>query len=128
MIYFLDTDTCIYFLKGEQSVIDGLYSLSPEQVKIPSIVYAELIEGALSSARNLKVIENFCAAFEVIPFCKQSTTSYARIRQHLRVKGDMIGPNDLIIAATTITHHATLITHNTKEFKRVPDLKLRDFK
>ena len=39
----------------------------------------------------------------------------------------MIGPNDLIIAATVIAHHGTLITRNTKEFIRVPEIKLRDF-
>ena len=129
MNYFLDTDICIYYLNGERSVVDGIHRLSPDRVKVPSIVQAELIEGALAtqhSKRNLEIIEAFCSPFEIVPFCRQCTAHYGRIRHHLRIKGAMIGPNDLIIAATVIAHHGTLITHNTKEFNRVPDIKLHD--
>ncbi len=130
MIYFLDTDICIYYLNGEQSVVDGIRRLSPDRVKIPAIVQAELIEGVLAthhSKRNLGIIEAFCSPFEIVPFCQQCAAHYGHIRHHLRVKGTMIGPNDLIIASTVIAHHGTLITHNTKEFNRVPDIKLHDF-
>ena len=130
MNYFLDTDICIYYLNGEQSVIDGIQRLSPDKVKISAIVQAELIEGALAtphSKRNLDIIEAFCSPFEIVPFCHQCALQYGHIRHHLRVKGAMIGPNDLIVAATVLAHHGTLITHNTKEFHRVPDIKLHDF-
>ena len=129
MNYFLDTDICIYHLRGEQSVIDGICRLSPDKIKIPAIVQAELIVGALGTRhpdRSLDVIESFCSPFEIIPFCQECAVHYGRIRHHLRVKGAIIGPNNLIIAATVIAHHGTLITRNTKEFNRVPDLKLHD--
>ncbi len=129
MIYFLDTDICIYYLNGEKAIIDGICRLSPGKIKIPAIVQGELIEGALITPhpkQNLSVIEAFCAPFEIVPFCQQCTNHYGRIRHHLRVKGAMIGPNDLIIAATVLAHNGTLITHNTKEFSRIPDIKLQD--
>ena len=129
MNYFLDTDICIYYLKGEQSVVDGICRLSPDKIKIPAIVQAELLEGALATRqpqRSLNVIESFCSPFEIIPFCQECAVHYGRIRYYLRTKGTMIGPNDLIIAATVIAHHGTLITRNTKEFNRVPDIKLHD--
>ncbi len=50
MTYFLDTDVCIFYLKGEKLVIEGLYKLPPDKVKIPAVVQAELIEGGLAAA------------------------------------------------------------------------------
>jgi len=130
MNYFLDTDICIYYLNGEEVVVDGLNKLSPDRVKIPSIVVAELIDGALATPRvkhSLTVIEKFYSAFEIVPFNQECAAFYGRIRHYLREKGAMIGPNDLIIAATVLANHGTLITHNSKEFDRVPNIKVQDF-
>ncbi len=129
MIYFLDTDICIFYLKGERKVVDAIVKLSPEKVRIPAIVEAELIDGALASNRpkeNSKIIEAFCSPFMIVPFCHECASSYGRLRHELRQKGTLIGPNDLIIAATALAHHAVLITHNVKEFSRVPHLKIID--
>ena len=52
---------------------------------------------------------------------------YARIRHHLEKQGTVIGGNDLMIAATALAHDLTLITHNCREFERVPDLKWEDW-
>jgi len=129
MNYFLDTDICIYYLNGESVVVDGLNNLSPDRVKIPAIVVAELIEGALATSHvkhSLAVIEKFYSAFEIVSFNQECAICYGRIRHYLRGKGTMIGPNDLIIAATVLANHGTLITHNTKEFNRVPNIKVQD--
>jgi tRNA(fMet)-specific endonuclease VapC len=65
--------------------------------------------------------------YEIIPFGDKEIITYARIRVNLEEKGNIIGPNDFIIAAITLSHGATLVTHNTKEFERVDDLLLEDW-
>ncbi len=49
------------------------------------------------------------------------------IRAELTSKGQLIGPNDLLIAATALAHGAILVTHNTAEFSRVPGLIIEDW-
>lgn len=131
MRYFLDTNICIYALKNTYPQIKRMIrNLSPVNIAIPSIVKAELFYGALKSQRKDKVIsilKKFLSPFEIIPFGDGEIMTYARIRANLEEKGNIIGPNDLIIAAITLSHGATLVTHNIKEFERVDDLLLEDW-
>ena len=131
MMYFLDTDICIFALQGRYPPLQSkIMSLEPDRVKIPSIVKAELLLGACKpkdSKRVLDIVEKFLAPFEIIPFCDQCAVTYAQIRFDLEEKGAGIGPNDLLIASTVLAHHGTLVTHNLKEYKRLPQLKLQDW-
>lgn len=131
MIYILDTNTCIYFLIGKyESVKDKLLSIPPDRVKIPAIVKAELLLGAFKSNRReetLKKVELFLSPFEVVSFGDKAAYEYGTIRLALEISGNPIGPNDLIIAATTIAENATLVTHNVTEFSRVSNLKFEDW-
>ena len=128
MKYFLDTNICIYYLKGtHRSVADKLVTLHPEDIRIASIVKAELLYGAYRSVRkdaNLVAIEEFLLPFEVVDFGDSETIHYAEIRSTLEANGEIIGPNDLIVAATARSNDGILVTHNEREFSRVPDLKL----
>ncbi len=130
-MFFLDTNTCIYFLKGSfESVRKNLMALSPNAVKIPSLVKAELLVGAYKSqkkAANLERIEVFLSPFEIFPFEDQMTYTYATIRSQTELSGKNVGPNDLLIAAITRFHEGTLVTHNVKEFSSVEGLKLIDW-
>lgn len=123
MRYFLDTNICIYALKNKfPRIKEIMENLSPFDIAIPSMVKAELYYGALKSEKKSKVIsslERFLSPFEVIPFGDREIMVYARIRANLEKNGNIIGPNDLIIAAITLSHGATLVTHNKNEFKRV---------
>ena len=131
MNYYLDTDICIFALKGQFPAIKTwLQNFLPNQVKIPSIVQSELLLGALKSKdskQKMHLVEHFLAPFEVIPFAEQAAIAYAKIRYHLEKKGVNIGPNDLIIAATVAANQGTLVTHNTKEFAHVPGLLIEDW-
>jgi tRNA(fMet)-specific endonuclease VapC len=130
-MYYLDSNTCIYFLNGRSTnVRDKILATSPNEIAIPSIVKAELILGAyksLTPEKTLEKLENFLQPFEIIPFEDQVSYQYAEIRKSLEVNGTIIGPNDLIIAAITKYHDAILITNNTKEFKRVENLKIENW-
>jgi len=130
-MYFLDTNTCIYFLNGShESIRTRLLSTSPEEIAIPSIVKAELIFGAYKSkkkAKNLEKVELFLDPFQIIPFEDAMTYLYAEIRNDLESRGIPIGPNDLLIAAIVKFHGGILVTNNTNEFKRIKGLMLENW-
>ena len=130
-MYFLDANTCIYYLKGKyNSIKEKLLSITPNNISIPSIVKAELIVGAYKSEKrkeNLENIENFLQPFEIISFSDLMTYVYADIRSVLEKSGEIIGPNDLLIASIVKFHNGILITNNVKEFKRIKDLKIENW-
>ena len=86
--------------------------------------------GAEKSARveeNRLLVERFLLPFEIVPFDSSAAREYATIRAQLESKGQLIGPNDMLIAATARSRNAILVTRNTREFKRVPGLKLEEW-
>ena len=131
MMYFLDTNICIYLLKGQfPKIKETLSKKVPENIKIPSIVKAELLYGAKKSHYPEKTIltaQVFLAPFEIIPFCEKASDYYAENRFELEKKGIPVGPNDLIIAATTLTHNGILVTYNVRAFKRIKSLKIENW-
>ena len=131
MLVALDTNTCIDLLKGRSPLLaERFRELKPGQVALPALVYAELLLGVELSARaaqNRLRVEKFVAPLKLLYFDAQSAAAYAAARAALQRAGQMIGPNDLIIAATVISHQALLITANVREFRRVPGLRLEDW-
>jgi len=131
MKYFLDANICIYFLKGTHpDLARKLLSHNPDHIRIPSIVKAELLYGALKSQKmkeNMERIEQFLLPFKVVPFGDEEANGYARIRSTLEKNGTPIGPNDFIVAATTMENDGVLVTNNEKEFKRVKHLKVENW-
>lgn len=125
---FLDTNICIHFLKGDSlSIRERLMNTSPSIVKIPVIVHSELLYGVEKSNRkseNSAKLKEFLMPFEIIPYTARMSETYAEIRAKCTKKGSIVGPNDLLIAAIVIASNGTLATRNTKEFSRVPGLKL----
>ena len=131
MTYYLDTDICIYALKGAfPQVQQHIESHAPSEICIPAVVLAELYYGAYKSAYREKVIETlrrFVDPIRIADFDSHSAVSYGDIRSKLESMGRPIGPNDLMIAATALSHGGTLVTHNTREFSAVPGLLLEDW-
>lgn len=130
-MWFLDTNTCIYFLNGtHSSVRDRLLSTPPVDISIPAIVKAELLVGASKSNQHdvvLEKVNRFLEPFDIVPFDDGATLIYASIRATLESQGNIIGPNDLLIAATVLYHNGILVTNNVREFGRVPGLKLENW-
>lgn len=131
MKYFLDTNVIIDALKGRSLNIRSHFEAkNPKDIFIPSIVVAELEYGSNHSknyAKNRQLYELFVNEFEVIPFDTSCCRVYGQIREELACKGSSIGANDLLIAATAITHAAILVTHNTREFSRISSIQLEDW-
>jgi tRNA(fMet)-specific endonuclease VapC len=131
MSYFLDANTCIYFLKNKnQALLDKFSSINASEMKIPSVVAAELYYGALKSNKkdeNIVKLSKFIAIYDVISFDEKSAEIYGEIRKKLESIGNIIGGNDLLITSTVLANDGILVTHNTKEFNRVENLIVEDW-
>ena len=131
MIYFLDTNICIFHLNQKsQNILDKFNEIGNGNIKIPSVVSAELYYGAEKSAKrayNLQRYNEFISWFRVAPFYSRASRIYGEIRAELERKGKMIGWNDLLIAATVMASGGVLVTNNTDEFSRIDKLILEDW-
>jgi len=102
----------------------------PRQLAVCSVVKAELFFGSLRSqnpTKSRQMQDDFLKELISLPFDDAAAEHYAQIRANLTSTGELIGPNDLIIAAIALTHNLTLVTHNTAEFSRVKTLQLEDW-
>jgi tRNA(fMet)-specific endonuclease VapC len=131
MHYLLDTNICIYFLnRASEKLIGHFHRLSPSEIKLSSITVAELFYGADKSKariKNRKVAEEFTSTFQIIPFDEKCCNNYSKIRNSLEKSGTPVGPMDMLIASICLTNHLILVTNNTREFKRIAELKLENW-
>ena len=127
-MYFVDSNTCIYFMNGKYpSVRDKFLSISPKEIKVPSVVKAELLLGAYKSRnreQTTRKVLNFLKPFEIVPFTDEMTDDYAEIRSELEKSGKPIGANDYFIAATARYKKGIIVTNNADEFSRISKLEL----
>jgi tRNA(fMet)-specific endonuclease VapC len=96
---------------------------------VPSVVRAELEFGALKggSKTRLLALREFLAEFPSLPFDDNCVESYSLARNDLERLGQRIGALDLMIASIALAHRLVLVTHNTAEFGRVPNLQVEDW-
>ena len=107
MKYFLDTNIIIYFIKGQYpSLLDHFHAINPQSIVIPAVVMAEIEYGAQKSHdydKTIGVYNCFTTSFQKIPFSERCSSVYGHIRSELESAGTIIGPNDLMIAATVMS-------------------------
>ncbi|HEX4953840.1 MAG TPA: type II toxin-antitoxin system VapC family toxin [Thermoanaerobaculia bacterium] len=131
MTYLLDTNACIGILNGTvPALVSCLKEKDTRQVRLCSVVKAELLHGARKSARvaeNLTLLARFFTPFASLPFDDRAADHYGQIRADLERSGIPIGPHDLLIAAIARAHDVTLVTHNLREFTRVVGLRVEDW-
>jgi tRNA(fMet)-specific endonuclease VapC len=128
--YMLDTNICIAIMKGHTAVRSKISTIDPVKIGISGIVLAELSYGvwkSLQFERNKQALADFCSICSVLDWPVQAADTYGEIRAFLEQQGLIIGANDLLIAAHAKHLNAILITNNTREFKRIPDLKIEDW-
>jgi tRNA(fMet)-specific endonuclease VapC len=129
-MYALDTNSVSYFLKGLGRVAEHLLAQPPSNVGLPSVVLYELEYGAARSPApaDLKArLDALLRMLRVLPFGEAEARAAARIRARLEREGKPIGPMDVLVAATALEQQAVLVTHNTKEFRRVKGLRVEDW-
>jgi len=131
MIYTLDTNTCIRAINGRSpSVRQRLTQVPFIDVTVSSIVRSELFYGSAKSQtpiRSRQKQDLFLSSFVTLSFDDQVANTYGTIRVALEKAGTPIGPLDMQIAAIALTYDLILVTHNLREFSRIPSLKLEDW-
>jgi len=130
-MYMLDTNICIYLIKNNPSHVRPRFeSLQPGSILLSSIVLAELMYGvskSQKSKRNLAALEMFLMPLEIVMFDDRAAEIYGTIRANLEQAGQVIGGNDLLIAAHALSLDVTLVTNNEREFSRVSGLKIENW-
>ena len=130
MKYLLDTDTCIYALKGKATVLERLLSHGRSEVVVSAITEAELRTGAAKSSSPVKtarLVDNFLWPLMVLEFGSFDAVAYAQVRARLERTGTPIGPLDTLIAAQVIARELILVSNNEREFGRVRGLRVENW-
>jgi tRNA(fMet)-specific endonuclease VapC len=130
MKYILDTNTLIYYFKGIGNIATQLLAKPPNDIGIPTIVLYELEVGIAKSVRPRKrkaQLQEFISLVNIIPFSCAEAKCAADIRVKLEKKGNLIGPYNILIAASAMANNNILVTHNQREFQRIRGLKLEDW-
>ncbi|OQX00903.1 MAG: VapC toxin family PIN domain ribonuclease [Desulfobacteraceae bacterium IS3] len=130
MNYLLDTNICIAFFKNDQKVVSKIQEKGMEKLVLCTPVKAELWYGACKSERvavNQVLLREFFAQLPSLAFDDKTIENYGEIRAWLAKAGTPIGSNDLLIAAIAKTFRITVVTHNIKEFSRIPELLFEDW-
>ncbi len=129
--YLLDTNICIYVAKRRpQSVLSRFRELKPGDVGMSVITYLELSYGAWKSLhpdRNLAKIDELRTIIPVQPLESDVAVHYGKIRARLERQGRPIGAYDLLIAAHALSLGVVLVTNNSREFSRIPDVRLENW-
>jgi tRNA(fMet)-specific endonuclease VapC len=130
-VYLLDTNTCVEVLRNRnQQVVLRFTTTPPNEVRLCSVVKAELFYGARKGPRtvdNLATLAVFFSSLVSLPFDDAAAEIYGQIRADLEKGGVPIGPNDTMIAAIALANGFIVATHNTSEFGRVPGLQVDDW-
>jgi tRNA(fMet)-specific endonuclease VapC len=129
--YMLDTDISSYIMKrSHETVLNRLQQVPIGVVCISVITKSELLFGVEVSPRRRQddvALNEYLRHVEVLDFPDAAALHYAQIRAALKVRGAMIGANDLFIAAHARSLALTLVTNNTEEFGRVQDLNIENW-
>jgi tRNA(fMet)-specific endonuclease VapC len=129
--FLLDTNTCIYIRRQRPpQVLARFRQLNVGEAALSIVTYGELHYGAEKSsvrARALKELEEFAGLIPVLPLPTEAGRTYGAIRAALEAKGEIIGSNDLWIAAHAKAADLTLVTNNEREFRRVPGLRIQNW-
>ncbi|MEE4262213.1 MAG: PIN domain-containing protein [Desulfobacteraceae bacterium] len=130
-MYLLDINIISYWMRGDLKLINRIRGFSPSDLSLSTITLAEIYYGIEKSPvkkkeRRLK-IDSIKSELEIFPFNEQAAVKYSIIRVELEKQGQPISERDTQIAAIALANKLCLVTHNTKEFIRIPKLRIEDW-
>lgn len=129
--FLLDTNICIHIRRQRPpEVLARFQRLKPGEAVLSVITYGELIYGAEKSKFREQAIGQLTELAGLVPVMAlplRAGEFYGAIRAALETKGDMIGNNDLWIAAHAKAAALTVVTNNEREFRRIPGLKIQNW-
>jgi len=129
-VLHLDTSTIIEILRFRKNALLHFELTSTADMRVSSIVVAELWSGAHAAGANsykTARLQELLSFLEVVPFNNSAAQIAGQIRVELAKKGAEIGSFDVLIAAAAIDDGATLVSCDTKHFRRVKDLAVIDW-
>lgn len=127
--YLLDTNICIYYIKGLYDLKSKFEEAGPENCFISEISLAELKFGVAKSKakeKNQRALDNFLSGIQILPIFP-ALDIYAAEKARLQKSGKMIDDFDLLIGAAAVSFDLTMVTNNTNHFDRLTDIKLEDW-
>jgi predicted nucleic acid-binding protein len=130
MKYILDTDTLIYFLKGQQSVVEKISVVARSDLSTTIINQTELLYGAFNSQKkeqNLKKIQGFLKEIKVLEFSHAASLIFAEHKAQLKKQGNILADMDLMIASIVLANDGILVTNNVKHFGKIKSLKFENW-
>lgn len=128
MKYLLDANAVIALLRASPSFLERVRSHQPTDFGVPAVAAHELYYGAFRGRRweeNLARVD--ALQFEVLHFDREDARQAGALRAHLAAAGTPIGPYDVLIAGQALARSLVLVTHNIREFERVPGLRFEDW-
>ena len=131
MKYLLDTNLCIYIIRHPRSRTAARFETIPdEDVVISTVVAGELLAGPMRKKRppvDAMAVDEFLQTAAALPFDMDCARVFAAISAAIIDAGTPVGGLDLAIAATAIHHGLTVITHNQRDFGKIPGLQYEDW-
>jgi tRNA(fMet)-specific endonuclease VapC len=127
--YLLDTNICVYFLKGQFDLDKRIEKAETENCFVSEITIAELKFGAENSEKkekNRKTVDEFVRKFTILPIFN-SLDVYAKEKSRLRKKGLLLDDFDLLIGATAISNNLILVTRNISDFARLEGISIENW-
>jgi tRNA(fMet)-specific endonuclease VapC len=129
-MFVLDTNTLIYFFKGQGRVAENFLQQSPQDIGVPTVVLYELQVGigkSTSPAKRIEQLNELLSIVNVLPFDQAEAKMAAHILVALENKGEPSGAYDVLIAAPALANRGVLVTRNASEFSRIENLSLVDW-
>jgi tRNA(fMet)-specific endonuclease VapC len=130
-MYLLDTNICIYAIKKKPNlVLEQIKEKSKLGIYISALTVAELeygIENSTKIEENRISLLKYLSIFNILPFDDKDAIPYGKLKTKLRKEGQVIGPIDMLLAAQALRKDLILVTNNTKEFRRIENLKLENW-
>lgn len=129
----LDTDTCIFLMRGASKKLEAMVQSVPLQQQVMSAVtFAELTYGVQASStakrkQNQITLDSLALHLAVLDWPQTAAKNYAEIRADLKKRGAQLGAADLMIAAHAIAIDAIIVTNNVKDFGRVKGLEVENW-
>jgi tRNA(fMet)-specific endonuclease VapC len=130
VIFLPDTNAVSNFLRGANPGLSSKMHAEFPFLRLSALVVAEREFGILHHSAGQKyrrAFESLVTTVPIMPFTREDAAHYARLRSYLEKRGQGIGPIDTLIAAQALRLSATVVTHNIREFSRVPGLKVEDW-
>jgi tRNA(fMet)-specific endonuclease VapC len=131
MRFMLDTNTCIFLIRRKHpQLLQRIVKCTLGDLGVSAITRAEMEYGVAKSShveKNRNALAEFLLPLEIAPFDEEAARTYGVVRAHLESKGTSIGSLDTLIGSHALSRGITLITNNTREFKRIPRLQVEDW-